>query len=276
MTRDGKGKAGWIAALIGCGCLGIGAVVCGIGGWVLYEQGAFAGADAELEQAAFVEGSTRYRFGYESIPTIPVDGAPQDTDYSRWAMLHDGRTYRLFFMRRGARDTLYQFGFDRAKGAYVHGLAPMRGSVRIEGIPADADTSSFAMLHDGDDYRLYFRAMTGSRLLQFAFDEATGSYEYGYRSIEEIPVEGSPADTDWGRWAMLHDGESFRLYTGRRGATDELYQHAFDRGASEYRYAFRSIPRMTLEAVPPDSDESSFAMLHDETHYRFYYLGDDP
>ena len=48
-----------------------------------------------LNQAAYVAGSV-YDFGHNSIPNIPFTGAPDDTDYSRWAMLHDGRDYRFY------------------------------------------------------------------------------------------------------------------------------------------------------------------------------------
>lgn len=50
-----------------------------------------------LNQAAYLTG-TIYEFAFNSIPNIPIINAPRDTDFSRYAMLHDGNTYRLYFL----------------------------------------------------------------------------------------------------------------------------------------------------------------------------------
>lgn len=55
---------------------------------------AAAVAATSLNQAAYAGGDI-CNFGHNSIPNIPLSGAPADTDYSRWSMLHDGSTYRL-------------------------------------------------------------------------------------------------------------------------------------------------------------------------------------
>lgn len=272
-TKERQTKV-WIGVLVGCGCLGLALPLCGVAGWLLYRTSAEAPraevGSTELHQAAFVKGTDSYRFGHRSIARLRIVDAPADTDTSRWAMLHDGSAYRLYFMRRGTDDTLLPFTFHRSDEEYVYDAS--RGPIRIHGTPADADTSSFAVLHDGTDARLYFRAVSGTeRLFQFALNPAARRFEYGFRSIEEIPIAGAPADTDWRRWAMLHDGTRFRLYAGTRPDAAALYQFSFDRNAAEYRYGYDSIPRMTLQEVPPDADTSSFAMLHDGVDFRFYY-----
>ena len=52
----------------------------------------FVGAEPSLNQAAY-QGGNIYKFGYRSIPNTKIKNAPVDTDWIRWAMLHDGSTY---------------------------------------------------------------------------------------------------------------------------------------------------------------------------------------
>lgn len=225
----------------------------------------------ELLQGAFVQGTERYEYAYRSIPSIPVVGAPADADWSRWAMLHDGQVYRLYAFKAGTRDTLYQFGFNRGSNTYEwgHQSIPV---LRISGIPSGASTRSFAMLHDGDVYRLYLQDDRDPGLLyQFGFNRATEDYEFGYRSIPRLRVTGFPGDTDWGRWAMLHDGVDYRFYAFRAGSATEVYQAAFHAGSQEYRFAWRSIPVLSMLGFPGYANRSSMAMLHDGTDYRFYF-----
>ena len=233
--------------------------------------GSAAGA-VQLNQAAFVPNTTTYKFGYRSIPSIPVVGAPRDTDYSRWAMLHDGTDYRLYFFKSGSADTIYQFAFDRRVEQYKFGYNSIR-ALRIVGAPQDADASSFSMLHDGAEYRLYLRRQGNPRILyQFAFNPETENYEYGYHSLPVIEVTGFPEDTDWSRWDMLHDGEYYRFYAFRAGSNDEFYQAAYNDRTQRYEFAYQSIPILTLVGTPANSDTASSAMLYDGKDYRFYFL----
>ena len=55
-----------------------------------------------LNQFAWVAGTTNYQFGHNSIPNIPITGAPADTNGARWAMLHDNAAYRLLHADRNA------------------------------------------------------------------------------------------------------------------------------------------------------------------------------
>ena len=76
---------------------------------------------------------------------------PRDTDWHRWAMLHDGNTYRLYAMRRGA-DLLYQAAWDSSRAAYVFGYSSIP-EISVRRTPDRGQ--DVAMLHDGDDFRLY-------------------------------------------------------------------------------------------------------------------------
>ena len=116
-----------------------------------------AAKQTSLNQAAYVNGTSEYRFGHNSIPNMKVTGSPQSVGFGRVAMLHDGSTYRLYLPKFGSKDTLYQFGFNRATNAYEYGYNSIR-ELKIVGMPADANTNSYSMLHDGQDYRLYMRS----------------------------------------------------------------------------------------------------------------------
>lgn len=222
---------------------------------------------SSLNQFAWVAGTAIYRFGHNSIPNIPIVGAPDDADLSNWAMLHDGSAYRLYAFKRGTTDTLYQAAFNGSAYQFGFNSIPV---LRLVGFPADADASSFAMLHDGSAYRLYLRRSGDPRTLyQASWVAGTDTYQFGHNSIPAIPVVDFPGDTDWGRWMMLHDRAAYRLYAFKAGSDREFYQASFDGGA--YRFAFNSIPTLTLEGSPPDSDTSHAAMLHDGADYRFYF-----
>ena len=228
-------------------------------------------AAPSLNQAAYVPFTTTYQFGYNSIPNMDITGAPADTDWNRWAMLHDGSRYRLYFFKAGTDDTIYQFAFNPATADYEFGFDSIP-EMTITGAPADADPSSFAMLHDGTHYRLYMRSRTAAAIYQFAFNSATSDYEYGFNSISRMDITGAPADTDFDRWGMLHDGSVYRLYAFKGALDNQMYQFGFNASTADYEYGYQSIPLLTLDQIPANSDVSSFAMLHDGMDYRFYFL----
>lgn len=229
-----------------------------------------AGA-VDLLQGAWVPNSNRYEWRYRSIPSIPVRGAPFDVDWNRWAMLHDGSVYRLYAFKAGSRNTIYQFGFNRATNAYEWGHRSIR-AIRIVGAPRSASSLQFAMLHDGRTFRLYLQDRFDPRLLhQFGFNRSTSRYEYGFNSIPRLRVVGFPADTDWRRWAMSHDGRVFRFYAFRRGSGTQVYQAGYDARSRTYRFGFRSIRVLNMVGFPQGTNRWSFAMLHDRRDYRVYF-----
>jgi hypothetical protein len=222
-----------------------------------------------LNQFAWMNGTSIYRFGHRSIPNISITGAPADANLARWAMLHDGATYRFYCFRGSSSDTLYQFGYNGASYAFGHNSIPQ---LTLVGFPADTDASSLQMLHDGSDYRLYMRRLGDrSTLYQAAWVPGSTTYRFGYNSLPTIPVTGFPPDTDWSRWGMLHDGLAYRIYAFRLGSNTEFYQGSFNRAASAYQYAFNSIPLLTLQGTPADSNLAAAGMLHDNVDYRFYF-----
>jgi hypothetical protein len=221
-----------------------------------------------VNQFAYVPGSTNYQWGYGgSIPNIPITGAPSDTNFNRFAMLFDGNTFRMYFFKGSTNNTLYQFGFNGTSYAYGYNSIPV---ITLTNIPADADTSSFAMLHDGSAYRLYVRRLGNPTVLyQAAYVPGTTTYKFGYNSIPQINVTGFPNDADFSRWNMLHDGSAYRIYTMKLGSNTKLYQGSFN--GSAYQYAFNSIPVLNLVGTPSNSNLGRFAMLYGQSNYRFYF-----
>lgn len=223
-----------------------------------------------LNQAGYQIGTTNYVYGLNSIPNLSIEGAPADADFSRWAMLHDGRDYRLYCFQAGSSTTIYQFAYDASRGAYVYGFRSI-DVITITGAPADASAASFAMVHDGTRYRLYLRSASDAAVIyQFGFNGR--SYEFGYDSIPSLRATGLPADADFSRWAMVHDGTTYRQYVGTRGTTDGMYQLGYDASRSAYVYGFRSISQLNIVGMPANSVTTSFAMLHDGADYRLYHL----
>lgn len=223
-----------------------------------------------LLQGAYVEGTETYRFNYRSIPSLLVADAPEDADWSRWAMMHDGETYILLIARQGAPEELYRFGYDFETERYRRGFrGPER--VSIAGRPPEASLRNFAVLHDGRKARLFLQDRNDFTLLhQFALNEATGDFEYGHSVPPRIAVEGFPPDADWRRWAMLHDGTRARIYAFRRGSEHQLYQGAYDEASNSFRFGHDSIQVLTLLDFPAASDRNGLALLHDGVDYRIY------
>lgn len=220
-----------------------------------------------VNQAAYVSGTTLYRFGHNSIANIRITGAPADTNFRRWSMLHDGSDYRMYFFKGSTRDKLYQFAWNGSSYEFGHNSIP---ELTLTNIPADADASSFCMLHSGSSYHLYMRRLGDPTVLyQFLWVPDTATYEYGAApAIPTLRVTGFPNDTDWARWMMLHDGQTYRIYAFKLGSNARFYQGSWT--GSQYAYAHNSIPMLAVERTPTDSNMASAAMLHDGTAYRFY------
>jgi len=168
--------------------------------------------------------------------------------------------------------SLLQAAFDPSVGVYVFGYDSIP-EIPAVGAPKDTDWSRTAMLHDGLAYRLYaFRSGSDEVLYQFSYDQARGAYVYGHASIRELRIVGAPRDADTSSFAMLHDGEVYRLYLQRRGDPSTLYQFAFDPTTQEYRFGHRSQQVIQVTGMPADTDWSRWAMVHDGSDYRFYAL----
>lgn len=215
-------------------------------------------------------GTTEYRYGYNSIATIPVVGAPADANFRRWSMLHDGSAYRLYVFKGSTRDTLYQFAWNGVAYEYAYNSIPV---LTLTGMPADADPGSLSMLAENGTYHAYVRRLGDPwTLYQLIYVPGTTTYQWGFGAYyPSLSVTGFPADTDWSRWTMLHDGLTYRLYAFHHGSNDRISQGSWNAGAPAYQYGYDSIPELDLVGFPPNSDVGLAAMLHDGAAYRFYF-----
>jgi len=223
-----------------------------------------------LNQGAWIPGTNEYRFGFNSIPTLAITGAPADANFARWAMLHDGTAYRLYCFKASTSDTLYQFGWNGSSYAFGYNSIPV---LTLTGAPADVDAGSISMLHSGNAYHAYLRRLGDpTTLYQFIWVPGTTTYVWGAANyLPTLRVTGFPSDTDWSRWEMLHDGAAYRLYAFHYGSNDRLSQGSWNAAAAEYQYTYNSIPELELVGFPADSDVGRSAMLHDGAAYRFYF-----
>lgn len=226
----------------------------------------------DLVQGVFDARTETIRAGHGAPASVPVADAPADTDWTRWAMLHDGETYRLYAFRTGTQTRLYAFAFNPATQRYEwgHGSEP---ELRLVGMPRTASTSRFAMLHDGRTMRLYLQDRNDWTVMhQFGLNRGTGHMEYGHRAMPTLRVTGFPTDTDWRRWAMLHDGRDHRFIALRKGGGAQIYQGVYDDVPAEFRHGWRAAAAVNLDGIPPNADRSSFSMLHDGQAARLFFL----
>lgn len=223
-----------------------------------------------LNEAALAFETATFQFGHKSQANIEITNAPAEADFSRWAMLNDGETNRLFVFPEGTDEILFQFGFNSDTQAYEFGFG-MDAVIPVAGIPVGLDTSSFAMLHDGENYMLYFMDASNSSVHPFFLDTSRG-LEFIPAETTEIPVLGGPEDIDLSRWAMLDDGSDTVLFVGNKDQSVNLI-YAFPLKVSRATFEFGdgSLPEVPIDLIPENSDLSNFAMLHDGEDYRLYF-----
>lgn len=164
-----------------------------------------------------------------------------------------------------------QFIFVPNTTNYVWPVSPFIPNIPITGAPADTNFNRFAMLYDGTTYRMYFfKGSTNDKIYQFGFNGT--SYAYGHNSIPLITLTDIPTDADTSSFAMLWDGQFYRLYVKRLGNPNVLYQAAYVPNSTNYQFGYNSIPEIPITGFPNDADWSRWSMLHDGSAYRIYCM----
>lgn len=230
-------------------------------------QSSIFAQNGKLYQAGF--NGQYYEYGFNSSPTISITGAPEDTDWERWSILHDGSVYRLYFMSIGRSNILYQFGYNQYSGNYEYGYES-KPVIQITGLPNNTNVRNFSILYDGSYYRLYFKSSDNFSLYQCAYNFSHQQYEYGYQSIPEIQITNSPNDMDIRSWSMLFDGDTYRLYFRSISNKNKLYQFGFNEFS--YDYGYNSSPALKVEGMPTRNYVRKFNITHDGVDYRYYNL----
>ncbi|NEZ62679.1 hypothetical protein D0962_07770 [Leptolyngbyaceae cyanobacterium CCMR0082] len=221
-----------------------------------------------VHQAIHIAGTNTYKFGPPKGLTLPISNAPADTDWQRWAMLHDGVDYRLYTFKDNSPDTLYQFGWTGQALQYGHKSVPQ---LTIQDIPQDADTRSFSVTYGEDNYRLYLRQFGHpTQLYQFEWNVAAMAYMPCSGKRFQLQIPGFPPDTDWHRWSILNSGgTTYHLYAAKLGSNHEIYEGSWHSPEDDYGDS-DTYNIFTLEGMPPDSNLASLEVLHDGIDYRLY------
>lgn len=233
---------------------------------------------ASLNQAGFSLRTSTYVYGVGNLQNIRIAKLAQDADQYRYAMLHDG-TQRLFMFKGDQNTTLYMYGYNPNTGLFEPGYNG-EFTYGFDALPEFADTSSFAMLSSNElingerAMHLFMRDLKDPRIMyQFLYDNKTKKFVFALNGAKGVfRITGAPADLDWDRWGMLHDGLAYRLYFARANVDNKMYQFALNPATKDYEFGFNSIDLLTIENMPTDSYKENFAMLHDGRYYRFYQL----
>ncbi|MGX5203202.1 PKD domain-containing protein [Aliikangiella sp. IMCC44632] len=232
-----------------------------------------ANARLSLNQAAAVTGTPNYEYGHRSIPNMEVTGVPADADWSRWAMYGAGSNQTfLFMMAEDSNNRVYQFGYNPQTQKYEWGHNSA-GELNITNVPSDVDGGIAATYVEESGVLYIFMKKESEPTTMYYFVYEPNSGDISFRG--ELYITGVPADADWDRWAMLHDGSFYRLYVSKANSNSILYQSAYNPSSGNWEYGYRSYPEIYILGMPTNSDTRSFKMLHDSVDYRFYHQADN-
>lgn len=220
----------------------------------------------KLYEAIYGAGAYQYTNEYN------ITMAPDDVDWDRWGILHDGADSRLYFMKAGTDNTLYQFALNPLSGDYEYGYNSLT-PITLTNIPDDADPSSIAMSNVGvvvsTSYYAHMKSLSmDGRIYTFRFNGSVYAYERSY------DITGAPADTDWSRWAMLIGDGVSRFYAGSTSDDALIYQFKYNSTTQMYEWGFGgAVASISILYMPADSELSNFSMHSSGVSgYRFYYL----
>lgn len=207
----------------------------------------------------FTYKTEEYKYSFDN--QISIKNAPNDADWSRWAMLHDGSHYRLYCFKKDTNHTLYQFAFDGVNYTFGHESI---SEITLENVPEHVNTTVFAMLHDGKDYRLYLGDKSNSDILhQFEWN----SESYVYKPELTMQIAGLSLDADTDVIAMLHNGEDY-IYYALDVDKDRLHLAVYNSNVHFYE-AINTLP---IVNIPQQTNKNSFSMLYSEDGHFLYFL----
>eukprot|EP00931_Biecheleriopsis_adriatica_P060924 TRINITY_DN36603_c0_g1_i1.p1 TRINITY_DN36603_c0_g1~~TRINITY_DN36603_c0_g1_i1.p1 ORF type:complete len:750 (+),score=94.88 TRINITY_DN36603_c0_g1_i1:313-2250(+) len=239
-----------------------------------------------------------YKFSEE---TFDVVNAPEDIDWSRWGMLDDRKSTRLYFFSKDSNTKLYQFIQKGKSFVYDEGAASY---LNFTGLAEEAKSNYIAMLSTPNfeevnsfygkplpvpsNYHLFMLNKEdtdhapGTMLYQYITSRETKNFEPDGLTSDKFRVGSFPSDADWSRWTINYDSNRYQLALRayvisafKQGSTTELYQGRFDRykdgendvAVSEYRYS----GNVKLVGAPDNVDFSSMAAVFDGVQSHYYF-----
>lgn len=180
-----------------------------------------------------------------------IAGAPVDCDWSRWGMLDDRKSARMYCFKKGSPNQMYQFLLT--DGAYKFEKDFL---LTIEDLSSGLNTDKIAMLSTPNfeevvgikerqadpeatapllpipnNYHVYMQKSGKPDLIcQFILKAGTRSFNPNGITRDWFGLKDFPADTDWNRWCMTYDSNHYQLslpayvfYAFKKGSNSELY-----------------------------------------------------
>jgi hypothetical protein len=179
---------------------------------------------------------------------IEIINAPSDCDWSRWGMLDDRKSTRMYCFKKDTVNQLYQFLFDGKNYRYEENFI-----LTIEGVGTDQNTDKIAMLSTPNfeeavgimdqgtvdppylpipnNYHVYMqKAGKPQFLYQFILKAGTTNFAPNGITRDWFGINAFPDDTDWTRWTMTYDSNHYQLslpayvlYAFKEGSNNEIY-----------------------------------------------------
>lgn len=242
-----------------------------------------------VNQATKVFDKDVYRFAGDSIPIL---GAPADTDWQRWGMLNDRKSSRMYFFKAKTDDKIYQFLFDGETYKYDDTIPELT----ITGITESVSTSSIAMLStpnfeevkgvNGKDlpvpnnYHIYMQQRDEpEQIHQFIWEKGTENIEANGITRAKFGITGFPKDTDWQRWAMTYDSNRYQLaleayvfFAFKQGSDRQIYYGRYGHKDEQNNDVYGYEGVLALVDAPKDTNHSSMAVMFDGVDTHLYML----
>jgi hypothetical protein len=161
-----------------------------------------AGTNDTIYQFGYKDGE--YHYGYESSPVLKIRNKPATANTNTFSMLHDGTSYRMYFLDVNDEKLLHQFVFDGSN--YVP--EPSNPTIKLTNLPVDVDLRRTSMLYSSSNnqpgYHFYsFIQGKRNRLLQTIYNPSTNSYE----RVNDIGIKVDLNHSDISSFSMLNDSE---------------------------------------------------------------------
>lgn len=191
---------------------------------------------------------------------INIENAPNDCDWSRWGMLDDRKSTRMYCFKQGTIDQLYQFLFDGTSYKFEENF-----TLTISGVGDDLNSNKIAMLSTPNfeevvgikdqevegapflpipnNYHVYMQGAEDRKFLwQFIWMENSKNFKPNGITREWFNVKDFPADSDWDRWTMTYDSNHYQLslpayvyYVFKKGTNNKIYFGRYGaKGDKEY------------------------------------------
>jgi hypothetical protein len=185
-----------------------------------------------------------------SVTDVEVDivNAPADCDWSRWGMLDDRKSTRMYCFKKDTKGQIYQFLFDGKSYTFEETI-----SLSLEGLDDDLhNTEKIGMLSTPNfeeavgfkdkeagkpflpipnNYHVYLQKVGNPQhLYQFIWKEGTTNFMPNGITRDWFGINDFPADTDWKRWTITYDSNHYQLslpayvvYAFKENSNSELY-----------------------------------------------------